>query len=667
MASSIMSDLSTDDLQELAELEKLLPANMHAQIKMLKHVIIGLKRKLKVENEAHMAVRRELCNYFADSDTANSSISTRGKGDHRTLAEIGSAEEKLISVKAELASLTSKYGDLYRNLIYLREQYEVLRKSDEDKTQKITELTSQLEQSEKSALSMHEEIGRTKELHAEVEKDNDQLQAENIKLKSELNSTSYLSDKNTADLKTQLSQVSAELAVIKEAHNRLSLENEKLYDKLRAADDSNRASANAEFRRELDSKVSEIVRLTAELETTRKECATIHAQYEVLQVESKTQISQLTEKSAYELSRLRTEYEDKLTSERKQADNSIDLQAEKHSLALAAEAARHDKEKDELKQDLKRKQAELDLLTKQVGDGRRALLELRTRRQADADQFSARMKMCKILLEEYQARLIASGETIDPRDCEQLNMPLYELPDLVRVLPAVDPNIYTQGHTLQHLPVDTPESVTNQPIHNQQLVQQSEQQLHNAVQFVDPETSTQLVDTVDISVKSSIIEQNQLAELFSIDIEKDADELTYEISVSDLYLKRDLLPADILETIHYIFVVVHFWDFQPLVSRAIEFNGTRRQLQLELGFVARNLSVTQNTLFALYLETRAARVEVYGAGPDGARLLGTAGVALGGLLGGCEAQVEAPLARAGAEVGRVAVRVTAGRALRDQE
>ena len=662
-----MSDLSTDDLQELAELEKLLPANMHAQIKMLKHVIIGLKRKLKVENEAHMAVRRELCNYFADSDTANSSISTRGKGDHRTLAEIGSAEEKLISVKAELASLTSKYGDLYRNLIYLREQYEVLRKSDEDKTQKITELTSQLEQSEKSALSMHEEIGRTKELHAEVEKDNDQLQAENIKLKSELNSTSYLSDKNTADLKTQLSQVSAELAVIKEAHNRLSLENEKLYDKLRAADDSNRASANAEFRRELDSKVSEIVRLTAELETTRKECATIHAQYEVLQVESKTQISQLTEKSAYELSRLRTEYEDKLTSERKQADNSIDLQAEKHSLALAAEAARHDKEKDELKQDLKRKQAELDLLTKQVGDGRRALLELRTRRQADADQFSARMKMCKILLEEYQARLIASGETIDPRDCEQLNMPLYELPDLVRVLPAVDPNIYTQGHTLQHLPVDTPESVTNQPIHNQQLVQQSEQQLHNAVQFVDPETSTQLVDTVDISVKSSIIEQNQLAELFSIDIEKDADELTYEISVSDLYLKRDLLPADILETIHYIFVVVHFWDFQPLVSRAIEFNGTRRQLQLELGFVARNLSVTQNTLFALYLETRAARVEVYGAGPDGARLLGTAGVPLGGLLGGCEAQVEAPLARAGAEVGRVAVRVTAGRALRDQE
>ena len=662
-----MSDLSTDDLQELAELEKLLPANMHAQIKMLKHVIIGLKRKLKVENEAHMAVRRELCNYFADSDTANSSISTRGKGDHRTLAEIGSAEEKLISVKAELASLTSKYGDLYRNLIYLREQYEALRKSDEDKTQKITELTSQLEQSEKSALSMHEEIGRTKELHAKVEKDNDQLQAENIKLKSELNSTSYLSDKNTADLKTQLSQVSAELAVIKEAHNRLSLENEKLYDKLRAADDSNRASANAEFRRELDSKVSEIVRLTAELETTRKECATIHAQYEVLQVESKTQISQLTEKSAYELSRLRTEYEDKLTSERKQADNSIDLQAEKHSLALAAEAARHDKEKDELKQDLKRKQAELDLLTKQVGDGRRALLELRTRRQADADQFSARMKMCKILLEEYQARLIASGETIDPRDCEQLNMPLYELPDLVRVLPAVDPNIYTQGHTLQHLPVDTPESVTNQPIHNQQLVQQSEQQLHNAVQFVDPETSTQLVDTVDISVKSSIIEQNQLAELFSIDIEKDADELTYEISVSDLYLKRDLLPADILETIHYIFVVVHFWDFQPLVSRAIEFNGTRRQLQLELGFVARNLSVTQNTLFALYLETRAARVEVYGAGPDGARLLGTAGVPLGGLLGGCEAQVEAPLARAGAEVGRVAVRVTAGRGLWSQE
>ena len=662
-----MSDLSTDDLQELAELEKLLPANMHAQIKMLKHVIIGLKRKLKVENEAHMAVRRELCNYFADSDTTNSSMSTRGKGDHRTLAEIGSAEEKLISVKAELASLTSKYGDLYRNLIYLREQYEALRKSDEDKTQKITELTSQLEQSEKSALSMHEEIGRTKELHAKIEKDNDQLQAENIKLKSELSSTSYLSDKNTADLKTQLSQVSAELAVIKEAHNRLSLENEKLYDKLRAADDSNRASANAEFRRELDSKVSEIVRLTAELETTRKECATIHAQYEVLQVESKTQISQLTERSAYELSRLRTEYEDKLTSERKQADNSIDLQAEKHSLALAAEAARHDKEKDELKQDLKRKQAELDLLTKQVGDGRRALLELRTRRQADADQFSARMKMCKILLEEYQARLIASGETIDPRDCEQLNMPLYEVPDPVRVLPAVDPNIYTQGYTLQHLPVNTPESVTNQPIHNQQLVQQSEQQLHNAVQFVDPETSTQLVDTVDISVKSSIIEQNQLAELFSIDIEKDADELTYEISVSDLYLKRDLLPADILETIHYIFVVVHFWDFQPLVSRAIEFNGTRRQLQLELGFVARNLSVTQNTLFALYLETRAARVEVYGAGPDGARLLGTAGVPLGGLLGGCEAQVDAPLARAGAEVGRVAARVTAGRALRDQE
>ena len=662
-----MSDLSTDDLQELAELEKLLPANMHAQIKMLKHVIIGLKRKLKVENEAHMAVRRELCNYFADSDTANSSMSTRGKGDHRTLAEIGSAEEKLISVKAELASLTSKYGDLYRNLIYLREQYEILRKSDEDKTQKITELTSQLEQSEKSALSMHEEIGRTKELHAKIEKDNDQLQAENIKLKSELSSTSYLSDKNTADLKTQLSQVSTELAVIKEAHTRLSLENEKLYDKLRAADDSNRASANAEFRRELDSKVSEIVRLTAELETTRKECATIHAQYEVLQVESKTQISQLTEKSAYELSRLRTEYEDKLTSERKHADNSIDLQAEKHSLALAAEAARHDKEKDELKQDLKRKQAELDLLTKQVGDGRRALLELRTRRQADADQFSARMKMCKILLEEYQARLIASGETIDPRDCEQLNMPLYEVPDPVRVLPAVDPNIYTQGHTLQHLPVDTPESVTNQPIHNQQLVQQSEQQLHNAVQFVDPETSTQLVDTVDISVKSSIIEQNQLAELFSIDIEKDADELTYEISVSDLYLKRDLLPTDVLETIHYIFVVVHFWDFQPLVSRAIEFNGTRRQLQLELGFVARNLSVTQNTLFALYLETRAARVEVYGAGPDGARLLGTAGVPLGGLLGGCEAQVDAPLARAGAEVGRVAARVTAGRALRDQE
>lgn len=102
-----MSDLSTDDIQELAELEKLLPANVHAQVKMLKHVIIGLKRKLKVENEAHMAVRRELCNYFADSDTDNSSISAQGKSDRRALAEIGSAEEKLISVKAELASLTS--------------------------------------------------------------------------------------------------------------------------------------------------------------------------------------------------------------------------------------------------------------------------------------------------------------------------------------------------------------------------------------------------------------------------------------------------------------------------------------------------------------------------------------------------------------------------------
>ena len=663
MASSIMSDLSTDDMQELAELEKLLPANVHAQVKMLKHVIIGLKRKLKVENEAHMAVRRELCNYFADSDTDNSSISAQGKSDRRALAEIGSAEEKLISVKAELASLTSKYGDLYRNLIYLREQYELLRKSDESKTQRIAELTSQLEQSEKSALSMQEEVGRAKELHTKMEKNNNELQAENIKLKSELSSTSYLSDKNATDLKAQLAQASTELAVIKDAHNRLKLENERLYDKLRTTDDNSRASANAEFRKELDSKALEIARLTAELEATRKECATIHAQYEVLQAESKTQISQLTEKSTYELSRLRTEYESKLASERKQADSNIDLQAEKHSLALATEAARHDKEKNELKQDLKQKQTEIDLLTKQVGDGRRALLELRTRRQADADQFSARMKMCKIMLEEYQARLIASGETVDPRDCEQLSMPFCELPDPIRAFPVMETNTHHQGYALQHLPGNIPGPTPSNP----SVTQQSEQQLHNVVQFVDPEPSIQMADTVDISVKSSIIEQNQSEELFSIDTDKDADELTYEISISNLYLKRDLLPADALENTHYIFIVVHFWDFQPLVSRAIEFNGTRRQLQLELEFVARNLSVTQSPLFGLYVETRGARVEAYGAGAAGTRLLGAAEVRLGGLLDGREVQAEAPLVWAGAEIGRVATRIAAERALRVQK
>lgn len=83
MASSIMSDLSTDDIQELAELEKLLPAKRTCPSQNAEACNHRLKRKLKVENEAHMAVRRELCNYFADSDTDNSSISAQGKSDRR--------------------------------------------------------------------------------------------------------------------------------------------------------------------------------------------------------------------------------------------------------------------------------------------------------------------------------------------------------------------------------------------------------------------------------------------------------------------------------------------------------------------------------------------------------------------------------------------------------
>lgn len=67
------------------------------------------------------------------------------------------------------------------------------------------------------------------------------------------------------------------------------------------------------------------------------------------------------------------------------------------------------------------------------------------------------------------------------------------------------------------------------------------------------------------------------------------------------------------------------------------------------------------------METRGARVEAYGAGAAGTRLLGAAEVRLGGLLDGREVQAEAPLVWAGAEIGRVAARIAAEQALRVQK
>lgn len=593
-------EFDAKELQQLAQLESILPEDPVEQIVTLKRVILTLKQRLAKENADLIEARERLCQRWADypstvSDGPVDALHPDRQTDRELLAEIG---QELQSTVGHVIALQTSYENLEERLKQIRGRQERLKEQNTVQKRDLVELVTIRAQIE----TEHQRVEALEQERTELLEKNATLVNDGAELANRL-----------AALKDEFTQ---KINVLRTENEALGKEGEML-QKARAAVEAECMELRANLKKMLELPAppppefqAELSRKTSEVEHLKEALKAAEERNQRDEEEHKKRIQQIRADHAEELERLGKRHSDELARHIEEVKSEAEIRLRDEQLAFKEELSN-------MRGELARLQQQAEGYQERLRESEKLLEEEKALN--DVLKTESTKKYTSLLSEKHQLEL--ENAELSARASRRSSTTITEQPSISATpnpAPEPEPEMETIDAKVTYGKPDPgipPRSTTiTQPtIRSETTTPREQSSLQRKEPLREKHSSSSSTDTTKPTIKpettgrpttqpigltlSSLLKPGERVSLFWSEALLDMT-----LSVDDVIIRGSLSSNP---SCTEIFMVVEFWHFQPIVSRAFLLD----EGSLELN--AAGLTATCSAPFVLYLLSQCAQIQFY--------------------------------------------------------
>ncbi|TNJ29544.1 Coiled-coil protein [Giardia muris] len=590
-------EFDAKELQQLAQLESILPEDPVEQIVTLKRVILTLKQRLARENADLIEARERLCQRWADypsavSDGSIDALHPDRQTDRELLEEIG---QELQSTIGHVTALQTSYENLEERLKQMRGRQERLKEQNTVQKRDLVELVTIRAQVE----TEHQRVEALEQERAELLEKNATLVSDGVELANRLNA-----------LKDEFTQ---KINALRTENEALIKEGEML-QKARAALETECSELRANLKKVLELPAppppefqAELARKTSEAEYLKEALKAAEERNQRDTEEHKKRLQQARTDHAEELERLRKRHSDELARHTEEAKREAEVRLRDEQLAFKEELSNMRGELSRLQQQAEGYQERIRESEKLLEEERALYDELKTESTKKYTSLLSEKHQLELENAELSARASRrSSTTIPEPSISGTPIPAPEPePDMETIEARVTYGKPEHGIPPRSTTITQPsirsETATpreQQPTQRRESPKEKGGSIDTAKPMMKPEIAERPLTNPQLGLTlSSLLKPGERVTLFWSEALLDM-----ALSIDDVIIRGSLSSNP---SCTEIFMVVEFWHFQPIVSRAYLLD----EGSLEL--TATGLTATCSAPFVLYLLSQCMQIQFY--------------------------------------------------------